>query len=122
MTRDDSFKQIGTVEILRDRFYDSTEHGDVLVPTAVYPLLETATGGLVFELSGYPAIAAYTPERIGDGMFMIDPSDRVRETKVVNFLRPIKGDRDEFLASELCTEGHPEQRLRIRIEVPTLKG
>lgn len=115
-------KQIGTVEILKDRFYSDTEHGEVLVPAGTYRLFENFNGGLIFELVGYPAIGSCTPERIGEGLFLIDPSDRVRDTKTVHFLRPIKVDRDEFLTSELCTEGHPKQRLRIKIEASQKEG
>lgn len=110
-------KHIGFVDILRDRFYDNTEHGEVLVPAGRYRLLETVDGALAFELRGYPAIGSYRPERIGDGIFLMDPNDRPKSGKPVEFVRRIRGDREEFLRSSECEEGNPAQRFRIQMEI-----
>lgn len=106
-----SLRQVGTVEILRDRFYPDE---DVMVATGVYPVMEDGEGQKYFSLSGYPAIPACTPERIGEGLFLIDPCDRVKSTTPVEFVRKIQGDWGEFMASDICLPGEAR---RFRIEI-----
>lgn len=110
-------ESIGYVEFLRDRLYEKTARGSILVPAGQYELVKSrATNAIGFRVIGYPAQPAFKPQKIGEGMYLIDPSDRPISTESVTFIRWIVGDSEEFLESDICKEGHSEQRFRISLK------
>ena len=112
-------EQVGTVEILLTRTYPldplnwnrAGNYTEVIVPPGVYPLYSDGFSRL-WVMEGQ--LNSGGVHGHGDGMFIVWPGD-VESGISVKFPSRTYGpdDWEEWQADPLCTEGHPNQRLRI---------
>jgi hypothetical protein len=109
---------IGTVEILRHRVY-TTDSGDLSVSPGVYPIHRSEFGIYSFMLRGrLSKWVAPEMETLEPGMFMIRPGgDKPRGSELpCPYGHWTPKAFAELLADPVATEGHPDQRLRFRLE------
>jgi hypothetical protein len=110
-------EQIGTVELLRPRIYQ-TESGPMAVKPGTYPVLRGRDGHVTLQLTGrLNDRQDASTERIGDGLFALIPGhDKpVGPVKVfpTGYWSPV--EFADLLSHPVSTEGDPEQRLRFRL-------
>jgi hypothetical protein len=113
--------QIGTVEVLRTRVYPlDPEMGHeplattVVVEPGVYPL-HRDLDAYYWMMTGH--LNARGSTKIGDGLFTMANWDEASGPEVTFPSRRYGPDQwADFLAEDTCTEGHPQQRLRISID------
>lgn len=113
-------EQIGTVEILRTRVYrldpQTEDHPlatEVVVAPGVYPLYRQYDA-FWWMMTGY--INGRGSTKIGDDLFMMGGGDRVYGPAVTFPSRRYGLEQwSDFLAEDVCTEGHSSQRLRISV-------
>jgi len=115
----EKIQQVGTVEVLRTRIYPlDPKTGDhplattVVVEPGTYPLYGYVDT-VFWMMTG--RINSFGFDKIGDGMFTMNLAD-APEGPEVTFPSPRYGPEQwvEFITSPVCTEGHPDQRLRIQ--------
>lgn len=119
---------IGTIEILKTRIYpldpvmgDEPRATTVVVEPDVYPIYRNGISH--FWLMTGP-INTGRMHRLGDGIFTMLSADEPGGP-IVTFPSRVFGPDEwtEFLAEPTCTDGHPEQRLRVRLaEVASRSG
>jgi hypothetical protein len=110
--------EIGTVEVLNTRVYplDPNNHDNlattVVVNPGTYPLYRHHDA-MYWMMTGQINRNGF--DKIGDGLFLMGAGD-VGEGPEVRFPSPRFGPEQwaKFLTEPFCTEGHPDQRLRIR--------
>jgi hypothetical protein len=112
-------ERIGYVEILRTRVYpldaalgyDSAATTVVVAP-GVYPLWRDGISHF-WMMTGH--VNSGRMHRLGDGIFSMMSADEAGGPEVT-FPSKVFGPDEwaDFLAEPTCTEGHPEQRLRVR--------
>lgn len=116
-----SARQVGTVEILRVRIYPidpEQDVSDINATTAVvepgeYPVYRES-GATWWMLDGYVNKRGF--ERLGDGLFAINPGDEPTEESVRFPSRRIGPDEfADLLADPVCVDG-PEQRLVFKLD------
>lgn len=115
------FAQIGTVEILRARLYpvDPANHGpiqtEVVVEAGEYPLLSDGYSHL-WLMKG---LVNGNSIRRGDGMIVmaVDANANPLEGLEVTALSRVFGPDEwrDMLSDPTAREGHPEQRLRFKL-------
>jgi hypothetical protein len=116
-------RQVGTVEILRTRIYPLDSQTDdnplsttVVVDPGVYPLFRYFDA-TYWMMTG--RINGRGIDKIGDGLFTMNCSDAPSGPEVRFPSRRFGPDEwAELLAEPTCTEGAPEQRLRINVYAP----
>jgi len=115
-----SFKQVGTVEILRSRLYaiDPYNNSDLATDAIVEP------GEYALLSDGYSHLWVMTGVlngqwlRLGDGLFVAAKEANAIPTNIpVTFPSRLYGPDEwkELREHYTAQEGHPEQRLRITI-------
>lgn len=109
---------IGTVELLRHRVY-STEDGEMFVEPGTYPVLRHPDDHVSFMLTGkHNTRTPGSFEVLGDGLFAVSTPLDEQSGQPVEF--PYGYWSPEQFADlqewEGAVEGHPEQRLRIKLE------
>lgn len=120
---DQAVSEIGTVEVLRMRVYPlDPEMGHealattVVVEPGTYPL-HRDFNAYYWMMTGHINARGFT--KIGDGLFTMAKWDEASGPEVTFPSRRYGPDQwAEFLAEDVCTEGHPQQRLRITIDEP----
>jgi hypothetical protein len=117
-------EQIGTVEILKTRVYaldDAVAHDaaatTVVVEPGTFPLY---LDGISYFWMLTGRINTGRSRRLGDGIFSMSSFDEAGGPEVTFPSKTFGPDEwDEFTAEPTCTEGHPEQRLRISLRETT---
>jgi hypothetical protein len=113
-------ERIGTIEILNARIYPLDPQTDshplstsVFVPPGVYPVYRV-TEAYYWIMTG--RVNAMNPEKIGDGLFVMQHGDAPTGPEVT-FPSRTYGQKEfgELLVAPVCTEGHPAQRLRFTL-------
>jgi hypothetical protein len=107
------------VEILRTRTYriDPTNNDPILgaqaiVSPGIYPLMHDGLSYLWLMTGSLDGNSI----RRGDGLFIFGEGDRPIDELRVTFPSPVFGPDEwsDLLESDMCREGHPDQRLRIK--------
>lgn len=114
-------KQVGTVEVLVSRVYPldpSTMDPSTfaVVEPGVYPLYELGDARF-WVMDGTLNVGGL--QKIGDGLLISTPHDEASNV-AVKFPTRSWGPKQwkEFVAEPTAQEGHKDQRIRIRMEVP----
>jgi hypothetical protein len=113
--------EIGTVEVLRPRIYSAPDGSDIAVEPGLYPLLIEDGGIIRWRMTGRPSVRrAPEFESLGDGLFLAKPGgDAPMGAEIEHLGRSFTRTefRDFLLTEPVVTEGHAEQRLRVRVLV-----
>lgn len=117
-------RQIGTVEILRERAYPDEYGCDISVRPGVYALFEESNR-YFWEMLGRPTerLAGSIGLLKQDGhsaLFFVKPPRDVytgESSKLVRSKVLSREELDDLLADPLCEEGHEAQRLRFRLDI-----
>lgn len=118
---------IGTVQILKTRVYalDAQMSNDPLATTVVvapseYTLYQDGLSRF-WMMTG--RITARAFQRHGDGLFTLHEADEPAGPEVTFPSRTFGPDEwESFIGEPACTEGHPEQRLRVRLYRTASRG
>jgi hypothetical protein len=114
--------QIGTVEVLRLRVYPAPGGGDTAVPPGVYPLIREPDGTIRWLMRGRRSTWSQPRvEELGDGMFSVSGGGDMPRGKEIDVPSPGMDQEQfrSFLADPLVRDGGPDQRLRIKVGVPS---
>jgi hypothetical protein len=120
MLNDAPSTQIGTVELLTVRIYpldpETADHPlstSVVVESGTYPVYRQVDA-YYWIMTGH--VNARGATKIGDGMFTLAEWDAPSGPEVKFPSRRYGPEQfADFLAESVCTEGHPDQRLRFAL-------
>lgn len=117
--RADGLRAVGTIEVLADRVYPldaeatNNTRTEILVEPGTY---EVFSDGLATFWMMRGKLNQRGLWRMGDGMFGMSGSDRPSEIEVVFPSRRFGPDEwADLVAGNQFQEGHPAQRLRLRM-------